>query len=185
MIADVMRSEGNGSTGVDACRICIRNAQIDDVIDIARIWRIGLAAALGLEGPTSDAAVAAFSARITSPLGKSQFWVAAAHGRVVGWQSLTDFGVTQISPIAQSSTYVDTDWQSRGVGRLLLIYAQQQAVTIGLQTIVGWIRTDNHPSVRMVSSLGWQLVGVLPREATDVPELAYWAYSVPKKAGIE
>jgi L-amino acid N-acyltransferase YncA len=159
----------------------IRDATVIDVVDVARIWRDGLASATGLPTPLEEEAIAGFTARISSPPGKSQFWVAVADGKVVGWQSLTDFGVTQISPIAQSSTYIDSDWHDRGVGRCLLKHAQTIAASLGLQTIVGRIRTDNIASVELVSSLGWRFVGVLPRAVITEPEQAYWAYAVPAK----
>jgi L-amino acid N-acyltransferase YncA len=160
--------------------IQIRPAAPEDSPAIARIWLDGVRVAAGASGPPEKDAIASFEARICEPQGKSGIWVALSAGKVVGWQGLQDFGVTQISRIAQSSTYIAQQWHTNGVGRKLLSYAQERARERGIDVVVGWIKTDNMPSIALVRGLGWKFVGVLPRNSEDEPELAYWAYAGPK-----
>ena len=82
--------------------------------------------------------------------------------------------------MAQSSTYITRRWHAKGVGRKLLQFAQEEARERGIDVIVGWIKTDNIPSIRLVNSLNWKFVGLLPRNSDSEPEFAYYAYAVPK-----
>lgn len=160
--------------------IQIRPAAPEDSPEIARIWLDGVRVSAGVSGPSERDAIASFEARIREPQGKSGIWVALSDGKVVGWQGLQDFGGTQIIRITQSSTYIAQQWQTNGLGRKLLYYAQERACERGIDLIVGWIKTDNHGSLALVRGLGWKFVGILPRNSDDEPELAYWAYAVPK-----
>jgi L-amino acid N-acyltransferase YncA len=162
----------------------IRPAVPDDSPQIARIWIEGLQVSSGVSSPPTDDTIGSFQARIREPLGKSAIWVAVLDRNVVGWQGLQDFGATQIIRIAQSSTYVAREWHSRGVGRKLLQFAQRQAGERGIHIIIGWIKTDNRPSIALVHRLGWKYVGILPRNNDSEPELAYYAYAVPKDTAV-
>jgi L-amino acid N-acyltransferase YncA len=161
--------------------IQIRSAATEDSQEIARIWLDGVRVAAGASGPPEKEAIASFEARIRQPQGKSGIWVAVSSGKVVGWQGLQDFGITQISRVAQSSTYIAHQWHAKGVGRKLLCYAQERARERGIDVVVGWIKTDNKASLALVSALGWKFVGILPRNNDSEPELAYYAYAVPKE----
>ncbi len=159
--------------------VTIRQAILSDAPAVARIWLQGIKASSGDAGPEEEEAIKVFSSRISTPLGKSAFWVATADEKVIGWQNLTDFGYTGISRFAQSSTYVEELWHSAGIGKILLAHAQEQAASLGIQVIVGWIRADNHASIGLVKSLGWERVGLLPKKSDlDPIEFAYWAYAV-------
>lgn len=159
----------------------IRAARLDDVQAVYRIWREGFASIMGLHVPDEEAAIEIFTYRISKPTGKSRLWVAVFNGCVAGWQSLMDLGIGEMSPIVQSSTYIDARFQGMGVGRQLLRHAQSEASLLGLQNIVGWIKTDNHSSCKLVTSLGWTFVGLLPRSSPDLPGWGYWAYAVPER----
>lgn len=160
--------------------IRIRDAVPEDAAEIARIWLDGLEISAGLPGPPIGEAAVAFELRIREPLGQSGIWVAEVDGVLAGWQGLQDFGVTQISRIGQSSTYIAQQWHGRGIGRQLLRHAQDEARERGLSLIVGFVRTDNDTSVKLVDALGWKCVGILPRDSASDPELAYYAYAVPR-----
>jgi L-amino acid N-acyltransferase YncA len=158
----------------------IRPAVPEDSPQIACIWLDGLQGALAVSGPAEEEAIASFEFRIRHPEGKSGIWVAVADNKIVGWQGLQDFGITRISRIAQSSTYIAEKWHAQGMGRKLLYHAQERACERGIAVVVGWIKTDNRPSLALVSGLGWKFVGILPRNNDSEPELAYYAYAVPK-----
>jgi L-amino acid N-acyltransferase YncA len=160
----------------------IRPAVPEDSLRIARIWLDGLQGALGVSGPSEEEAIASFEFRIRHTEGKSGIWVAVGDDKIVGWQGLQDFGITRISRIAQSSTYIAEHWHAKGVGRKLLHHAQERAREREIAVIVGWIKSDNKSSLALVRSLGWQFVGILPRNNECEPELGYWAYAVPRDA---
>jgi phosphinothricin acetyltransferase len=161
--------------------ITIRLAAPQDVAAVARIWMEGVLVSSGLSAPSEPDVITSFQTRICHPVGQSVLWVAMFGNEIVGWQGLQDFGITQISRIAQSSTYISKDWQGRGIGQRLLLYAQQQARSLGFDVIAGWIKTDNNASLTLIRSLNWKLVGILPRNCDNDPELAYYAYAVPNK----
>jgi hypothetical protein len=101
---------------------------------------------------------------------------------VVGWQGLSDFGSTQITKAGMSSTYVSPSCHSRGVGKRLLAHATTEARSCGFDYIVAFIRTDNTACINIVASLGWVMVGPLPRNLADGTDLAYYSYAVPLEA---
>ena len=95
-------------------------------------------------------------------------------------KAFQDFGTTQTIRAAQSSTYVSDKWQSKGVGRRLLQHAMEKARERHFDLVVGWVRTDNEASVALVRGLNWKFVGMMPSNDASKPELAYYAYAVPK-----
>lgn len=130
---------------------------------------------------SSDAS-SGFRRRIENPQGQhSRIWVALADQELVGWQGLMEFGVTQITRIALSPTYISPRWHNKKIGYGLLRHAMKCAADSGLDHILGWIRADNKASIKLVLSLGWKLVGPAPRCRDSDPELLYYAYPVPKE----
>jgi L-amino acid N-acyltransferase YncA len=125
--------------------------------------------------------IAAFQGRINAPQGASRIWVAVYDQDIVGWQGLLDFGITQIARTALSSTYIREQWLGKKVGRVLLSWAMDHACELGFNHVIGWTKVDNTMSIKLVLSLGWKLVGVLPRNQESDIELAYYAYTVPKQ----
>jgi L-amino acid N-acyltransferase YncA len=130
--------------------------------------------------PCSAEALSAFAQRIENPQGDSCIWVAIAGDEILGWQGLIDFGVTQITRSALSSTYVSPRWHHKKVGYQLLKHAMQCAADSAFDYVFGWIKSDNTASIRLVCSLGWKLVGRVPRCRETDPDLSYYAYAVPK-----
>ncbi len=164
-------------------RIVLRLAIESDAAEIASIWRDCLTMHGNLDSiPAQEPAAAAFAERIGHPQGRSCIWVAVENGSVLGWQGLSDLGITQITKAGMSSTYVSPRCQTKGVGRQLLARATDAARSCGFDFVVGYIRTDNVVPIRIVLSLGWKLVGTLPCNLADGTELAYYAYAVPPEA---
>jgi L-amino acid N-acyltransferase YncA len=159
----------------------IRVAQPSDGQYISKMWLECLQLGGYTTFPSSSEALSAFEQRIENPQGHSRIWVAVVGDEIVGWQGLIDFGVTQITRAALSSTYVSPRWHHKKVGCQLLKHAMQCVTDNGgLDYILGWIKSDNSPSVRLVSSLGWKRIGEVPRFRDDDPKLEYYAFAVPK-----
>ena len=161
--------------------IQIRNAVASDAEHIAQIWLKGLELQKGYDGiPAEAAVITAFQVRINAPQGASRLWVAVHDGEVVGWQGLLDYGITQIARTALSSTYIREQWLGKKIGKARLLWAMDHACELCFNHVIGWIKVDNAMSIKLVLSLGWKLVGVLPRNQESDIELAYYAYAVPK-----
>ena len=161
--------------------IDIQVATLNDAAEVGRIWSEGLLTSSGRLSPSESEVISAFESRIDQPVGQSVLWVARVNGHIAGWQGLQDFGLTQISRIAQSSTYISGPWHGKGIGQVLLRHAMERARGRGFDVIAGWVKTDNQASLNLVRSLGWNFVGILPRVCIGDPELAYYAYAVPKE----
>jgi L-amino acid N-acyltransferase YncA len=162
------------STEVTNGETVIRQARAEDVHSVVRIYLQGFEASWGCPPTrTMESYLAMFQSRVTAPLGHSRIWVATAHGHVIGWQALQDLGF-----LAQSSTYVDSNWHAAGIGRKLLAHAQQNARNLSFTHIVGWILKNNASSIGLVQSLGWQFVGSLPRSSPTSPEYVYYVHMV-------
>ena len=161
---------------IDRKDFIIRDAKSPDCPDIVRIWREGCMISAGIPAPPLDKALEAFSRRLRSSRDQSRLWVAEADGRTVGWQALSLGGGTQVLPMGISSTYIDADWHSKRVGGALLRHAQQEAARMGLWYLLGWIKVDNEPSIRMVRSLGWTMIGTLPQHRLSQNGYSWWAY---------
>jgi L-amino acid N-acyltransferase YncA len=157
--------------------IRLREASAEDAQHIVRTWIECLGNAGYNAIPTEGNALDAFRARIENPEYRSRLWVATVGPLVVGWQGLADFGPTQIIRAALSSTYIAPNWHRKGVGRRLLLRAMQYADESGLHYVLGWIRRDNIASTRLVLSLGWALVGGMPRSARLEHAVNYYAYA--------
>jgi L-amino acid N-acyltransferase YncA len=159
----------------------IRFAQPSDGRHITEMWLECLQLGGYTTYPCSDQAMGAFVQRIENPQGHSRIWVAVLGDEIVGWQGLIDFGVTQITRAALSSTYVSPRWHHKKVGCQLLKHAMQCVTDNGgLDYILGWIKSDNLASIRLVRSLGWKRIGKIPRFREADPKLEYYAFAVPK-----
>jgi phosphinothricin acetyltransferase len=145
----------------------IRKATEADVEVVARIWREGVAQAIGrttppmLEVPLRGF----FHQRIRAAEPPFGFWVAEAVDRtVIGWQALLPFNNNPaMRPcLAESSTYVATAHARNGVGEALIRHAMRLAGESTLQYILGFISAENGRSLAMVEKCGWLRVGLIP-----------------------
>lgn len=160
--------------------VTIREANAVDAGRICEVWRECLQLGGYATVPCPADAIGAFLQRIENVQGHSRIWIAEAGDECAGWQGLLDFGATQITRCALSSTYISPLWQRRKIGHQLLQHAMQYAADGDLEYILGWIRSDNIPSINLVLSLGWQLVGRVLRCRDTAPELSYYSYAIPR-----
>jgi L-amino acid N-acyltransferase YncA len=93
-------------------------------------------------------------------------WVALENDVIAGWLSFQSFyGRPAYHATAEVSVYVAQDWRRRGIGNALLAKAVEQAPRLGLKTLLGFIFTHNHASLRLFEKFGFQRWGLLPRVA--------------------
>ena len=94
------------------------------------------------------------------------YWIACdADGKIFGYQALIKCFLNPFrSPIfAESSTYISNDAQNRGIGKLLLGYAIQQAEKSSLHYIVGFVSSTNERAKKITSDLGFVTIGPIPK----------------------
>ncbi|HLN86171.1 MAG TPA: GNAT family N-acetyltransferase [Candidatus Limnocylindrales bacterium] len=90
-------------------------------------------------------------------------WVALENDVIAGWLSFQSFyGRPAYHATAEVSIYVAQDWRRRGMGNARLAKAVEQAPRLGLKTLLGFIFTHNHASLRLFEKFGFQRWGLLP-----------------------
>jgi len=159
-------------------QVTIRPASIDDLREIAIIWSEGQMTQ-GDTPPNLDEAMEAFRTRVQERAIDYGIWVAEVEGVVVGWQSLYRFRANPIHNWAESSTYISQRHKGCGIGRKLLTFATQHANVVKLTYVAGFIKASNEAPIKIVESLGWHRVGLLPRSKSDDIEWLYYVYAVP------
>jgi len=165
--------------------IRLRDATNDDADAIVEIWRKGMSVSLGF-GADFPEAEPYFRQCIQEQSDTSKFWVATDHaGKVLGWQSLRP---TRANPImrnlvAESSTYVDHTYETRGVGTALLQIAMQHADRSSLHYVIGYMSTNNSRMRSIVSKAGWVEVGTVPpsRKEPFAPESIFVLYTAARE----
>ena len=93
-------------------------------------------------------------------------WLALWEGEPAGMLYLSDFHPRPAYSItAEISLYLQPSSQQKGLGKKMLAFAQDQALNLGVETLVGLIYDINEPSLRLFAQAGFERVGYLPRVA--------------------
>jgi len=88
--------------------------------------------------------------------------VAEMDGQVVGFGMYSEFRFREAYQYTvEHSVYVNTDFQHKGIGKLLLIELIQLAKEQGLHTMIGAIDAENLGSIRFHEKLGFKVSGTL------------------------
>jgi L-amino acid N-acyltransferase YncA len=86
--------------------------------------------------------------------------------RISGWVSFQDFyGRPAYGATAEISLYVNEADRRQGIGIALLNWAISAAPELGIESILGFVFSHNHPSLRLFDRLGFTTWGHLPRVA--------------------
>jgi len=95
-----------------------------------------------------------------------QRWVADIAGIVVGWAAASPVSTRSCyAGVAETSVYVATQFQGRGVGRALLQRQVDAADEAGLWTLQTSVFPENIASLELHYAAGFRLVGVRERIA--------------------
>jgi phosphinothricin acetyltransferase len=87
--------------------------------------------------------------------------VADLAGRVTGWGALSPWNSRcAYARTVEASVYVHHEFQRRGIGRLLLTNLIERARALGHHTILGGTCTEQHASLALQQSLGFERVGL-------------------------
>jgi len=86
--------------------------------------------------------------------------VGEINGDVVGYCSLSRFrDKPAYAKTVESSVYVASEFQGRGIGTLLMREIIRRAMELGYHTIIAGIAAGNESSVKLHTSLGFQYIG--------------------------
>lgn len=86
--------------------------------------------------------------------------VAESSGKVIGFGSLSPYRERPAySTTVEDSVYVHRDHQGQGVGRALLADLIERGSSHGFHTIMARVVADHEASIRLHSSLAFELVG--------------------------
>lgn len=83
---------------------------------------------------------------------------------VVGYAALSAYNPKPgYARTAESSVYLRSDWQGKGIGSVLLAHLLTHARTCGFLCLIALITADNEPSLRLHRRCGFTDVGTLRR----------------------
>jgi L-amino acid N-acyltransferase YncA len=98
--------------------------------------------------------------------GKRPLMVHEQDGRIVAWVSFQSFyGRPAYEHTAEISIYVAPEHRGRGLGRALLAEALAMAPSLNIKTVLAFVFAHNEPSIRLMTSLGFEQWGRLPNVA--------------------
>lgn len=90
-------------------------------------------------------------------------WVLEESGEVVAWLSFdTYYPRAAYDGTAMVAIYVAEKRRGGGIGRTLLTNAIEQAPSLGLRVLLGYIFSHNEPSLRLFTQHGFERWGYLP-----------------------
>lgn len=144
----------------------IRDAARQDLPRIVEIYNAtipGRMVTADLEPVSVESRVAWFDAHDPK---QSPLWVIDEGHGPIAWLSLQSFhSRPAYRATMEVSIYVDEAHRRRGLGRVLLQHALDQAPKLGLRNLVGLVFGHNAPSLRLFESYGFECWAHLPRVA--------------------
>ncbi|MGH7841390.1 MAG: GNAT family N-acetyltransferase [Candidatus Binataceae bacterium] len=144
----------------------IRDATIADLPEIIGIYNAaipGRMATADLE-PISVESRRAWFAGHSSTM--RPLWILEDRGAIHAWLSFQSFyGRPAYQATAEVSVYVSPSSQRRGYGRVLLAHAIDQAPSMSLRTLLGFIFGHNEPSLTLFRGFGFETWARLPKIA--------------------
>lgn len=94
-------------------------------------------------------------------------WVVEDSGRILAWLSFSSFyGRPAYAKTAELSVYVHERHRNRGLGSYFLRQALQEAPSLKVDTLLGFIFGHNAPSLALFQRFGFARWGELPRVAS-------------------
>lgn len=90
-------------------------------------------------------------------------WMVHEQADVIGWVSFNDFyGRPAYSGTAELSIYLHPHWRQKGYGKKILEHCLNEAPSLDLHTILGFIFGHNRPSIDLFLQAGFTEWGHLP-----------------------
>jgi L-amino acid N-acyltransferase YncA len=97
---------------------------------------------------------------------KRPLWIVEIGTKIIGWVAFHSFyGRPAYDATAEISIYLHADFRGRGIGKQVLEHCLNQSKTLGIKTLLGYIFSNNEPSLKLFRNFGFQEWGVLPNIA--------------------
>lgn len=97
---------------------------------------------------------------------KRPLWMIENNGEICGWVSFeTFYGRPAYDRTVELSIYLHENSRSKGLGKEILSKVLDEAPKLGIDTLLGFIFAHNEPSLKLVSSLGFEKWAHLPEVA--------------------
>ncbi len=93
-------------------------------------------------------------------------WIILSGTGYVGWLSFSNFyGRPAYSATSELSVYLDKAHHGKGIGKIAIKFALEQAPLLGIRTVLAFIFSHNTQSLKLFSAMGFQTYGQLPEVA--------------------
>jgi L-amino acid N-acyltransferase YncA len=141
----------------------IRLAQISDFDRVFQIWKINQKASSGrtIKAQEEENLKREFWKLFSNP--KGYFFVAyeIESLEIIGWQSLLPVINNPLLSkyVSEISTYVYPNYFGLNIGSRLLEFGCNYAANTDIQVMLGWVKSNNIPSIKMMERLNWQYLG--------------------------
>lgn len=145
--------------------LSIRAAKRSDLPAIVAIYNETIAGRM-VTADTEPVSVSQREAWFSSHTEQRPIFVVEREGDVVAWLSFKSFyGRPAYDGTVEISIYITKLSQGLGLGGQLLSFAETHAKTIEISTLLGFIFSHNHPSLRLFERHGFAVWGELPNVA--------------------
>lgn len=161
-----------------------RNAERQDLAKIVEIYNSTIALRL----VTADTEEISVESKIKwfeehNPDSRPLWMVEDDLKNCIGWVSFQNFyGRPAYNATAEISIYLDEKFRGKGLGKEILQYSIQQAPSLSIKTILGFIFTHNVPSMKLFLELGFEEWGHFP-EIAEMDGNLYGLKILGKKVG--
>ncbi|MBC7933763.1 MAG: N-acetyltransferase [Rhizobacter sp.] len=139
-----------------------RNATLNDLPGIVAIYNSTVASRM----VTADTEPVTVAERLNwfhnHPPATRPLWVIEAGEKMLGWVSFNNFyGRPAYNGTTELSIYLHPDSRGKGLGKEVLQYCIQQAPSLNIHTILGYIFSHNIASIGLFEQAGFTQWGLL------------------------
>lgn len=90
-------------------------------------------------------------------------WIVLDENKQIGWVSFKDFyGRPAYNGTAEISIYLHESYRKRGLGKSILHHCITACEKLHIHTLLAFIFSHNHASIRLFTQCGFELWGSLP-----------------------
>ncbi len=142
-----------------------RLANKNDLPAIVAIYNETIAGRM-VTADTQPVSVADKQAWFESHTDKRPIYVYEQDGQVLAWLSYKSFyGRPAYDGTVEISIYITSQAQGQGLGKALLLFAQQQAKRLNIKVLLAFIFSHNLPSIKLFEKFDFETWGKLPNVA--------------------
>lgn len=142
-----------------------KDATMDDLPTIVAIYNSTIASRL-VTADTEPISIEDRKVWFDEHHEKRPLWMIYDGATCVGWASFQDFyGRKAYEGTAEISIYLAENCRGKGYGKHILGYCIQQAPTLQIHTLLGYIFAHNEPSLQLFKKAGFEQWALLPNIA--------------------